>query len=612
MLKILISLVSLLCLSACATLRYSPLEHQIAQKIMLDVRYFCDKPMPNNKPCTQPVTKLPNELRALIQEAGIGGVILFAENLADTPQMIKLNQDLQASALAGGHPPLFIAIDQEGGRVMRLPSGLGTAFPGNMALGASYHEAGTDFARQSAEVIAKEISVLGFNVNFAPTVDVNINPNNPVINVRSYSQDPKVAAALGMAQMEGMQSQGVLSALKHFPGHGDTSVDSHVGLPRVEHDRATIDRVDLYPFKHAIAHGNPAMIMTAHIQYPMLDNSVFTTKEGVQTIIPATMSPKILRGILREELNYQGLIVTDALNMAGISHFYTPEDALIQTFKAGADIALMPFSIRYPDDICSFRKMLSTAASAYANGHIERADLQTSLQRIQHAKANLNYFQGDLATAIQIANTQFSQVESEVLERKIAGHAITEIFDNGVLPLAENVNSLHLLMPDNQKCQALSKSLLRMRHNMKVSCDSLASKNQQPHPKQFNSDILLVADVSPRQSMAELGGMDDLESWQERSDKDTQWDTIRAWMTQAKSQGAGVVFVSLRAPYTVADFQHLADAALASFAYRISHKEGKLYSPAMDALSEALLGVTPISGELPVSIELNSATILVE
>ena len=199
--------------------------------------------------------------------------------------------------------------------------------------------------QQRRKILALELKQLGINSNFAPDVDVNVNPHNPVINVRSFSQSPEVVAELGLAQMRAMQENGILATLKHFPGHGDTEHDSHLSLPIVTHNRAEIESVDLLPFRHIIAQSKPAMVMTAHIQYPNLDNSTLLDKAGQPQIKPATLSRKILTEILRKELNYQGLIVSDAMNMAGISQFFDQFEAVVASFAAGNDIVVMPMPV---------------------------------------------------------------------------------------------------------------------------------------------------------------------------------------------------------------------------------------------------------------------------
>ncbi len=595
---------SVLGLSSCATTSFNTIERDVAQKFMVDIRYFCANGVEQGKHCKQAVTELPEELRDMIQDTGIGGIVLFSENLETSEQIIRLNRDLQQAAKDADMAPLFIGVDQEGGRVMRLPAGVGTAFPGNMALGATYQQHQTRWAYQSAEITAKELKVLGFNTNFAPTVDVNVNPQNPVINVRSYGENPTVVARLGAAQVDAIQAEGVLAAVKHFPGHGDTSVDSHIGLPKVEHDRSKIDKVDLYPFKQAIETSQPAMVMTAHIQYPALDDTLFPTKQGEPTLLPATMSRKILTDVLRDELGFQGLIITDALDMAGIAKFFDKQAAVEQTFRAGTDVALMPINIRTPEDIQALKDMIKRTAQAYQNGTLNKQELAASLQRIKATKQKLNYFDKPLSEQIATAAKQLSDPRSKAVELDIASAAITQVTNNGMLPLTQAELSLDVLMPDTQKCAAFQQYLSTIKPAWTIHCHSLAIKAKQPAPAEFSGDVLIVADVSPRQSLAELGGMDDMDNWRERSDKDTQWNTMKAWMRQAQQQQAQTLFVSLRTPYAISEFAPLADATLASYAYRVRASEQNISSPSLRALAEAITGQFPLQGSLPVTVDM--------
>ncbi|MBL0710064.1 MAG: glycoside hydrolase family 3 protein, partial [Colwellia sp.] len=317
---------------------FTDFERKIAQKLALDIRYFCDDALikVKGKYCQQGVTKLPKDLADLIQETDIGGVVLFAENLIDNQQIIQLTTDLQKAALASkSAKPLIISIDQEGGRVARLPHA--TSFAGNMAIGATYASHKTEYATKVSEVIGAELASLGINNNYAPVVDVNTNIDNPVINTRSFGENPQHVAELGVAVVNGLQSKGIMATLKHFPGHGDTHVDSHLGLPRVDHNLALIEKSDLAPFKWVIEHSHPAMIMTAHIQYPALDSSTVINKNGNETIRPATMSRKILTDLLREKMAFKGIIATDALDMAGIAHYFDEVSATVEALSAGAD-----------------------------------------------------------------------------------------------------------------------------------------------------------------------------------------------------------------------------------------------------------------------------------
>ncbi|WP_339726181.1 glycoside hydrolase family 3 protein [uncultured Paraglaciecola sp.] len=601
---------------SCATLKpLDPhLQHQVAQKLMIDIRYFCDE-LPEGKRCTNPVTKLPEALAKLIADTGVGGVILFAENLQDIPQMVSLNKDLQNAASTQGHPALLIAVDQEGGRVMRLPKHLGTGFSGNMAIGATADKHGTFFATESGTIIGKELAALGINVNFAPTVDVNVNPENPVINVRSFGEFPQQVAELGLAQASAMQAQGVIAALKHFPGHGDTSVDSHTGLPRVDHDLETINRVDLKPFQHAIEHGAPGMIMTAHIQFPQLDDTEFQAKDGSSTILPATMSRKILTEHLRNKMGFKGVIVTDALNMAGIAHYYDQTEAVIQTFDAGADIALMPLPIRSPKDFKKLKRLIKKVAYAIQSGRLNQQEVVQSVTRIQQLRSDFKIqalIPNDVNMASDIATQVLGNDAHRDIEQQLADAAVVNIKNEGVFPLSEKINKIHMYMPDKTKCMALTFALKSRNAELSISCTSMASAVNSPLMDDANNaDLIISADISPRQSMAELGGMDDINRWQQRPSSDDQTARLMSVTQQAKVLGKQTLFISLRAPYNVPEYAPFADAILATFAYNLHPNSyvddyGRLVTEysgtSFNAIADILTGNLMPTGKLPISI----------
>ena len=182
--------------------------------------------------------------------------------------------------------------------------------------------------------------------------------------------------------MNDMQRKGVAAAIKHFPGHGDTDVDSHTGLPRVDRDMSDIEGSDLLPFREIIAHNSPAMVMTAHIQYPQIDSTTLTGTDGTEVIVPATMSRKILNDLLRQQYNFNGVIITDALDMAGISHFFDPVQAVVETFRAGADIALMPYKTVGFDNINAFKGFIRSVANALREADYDDEEMHLSLIHI--------------------------------------------------------------------------------------------------------------------------------------------------------------------------------------------------------------------------------------
>ncbi|WP_100642785.1 glycoside hydrolase family 3 N-terminal domain-containing protein [Alteromonas facilis] len=599
-----------LCCSFSLKAQWETLAFQLGQKQMLDIRYFCEDSTPEN-PCRTPVTQLTPELAEMLVRHQIGGVILFAENIQSVEQTQTLIQALQTTVKKAGLPPLFIAIDQEGGRVSRIPVSASNAFAGNMAIGATYEKHKTHYAKAVNSAIAEQLKALGVNTNFAPTVDVNVNPENPVINVRSYGESSKAVAELGLASVKALQSNGVIAAMKHFPGHGDTHVDSHTGLPLVEHAREIINDVDLRPFRHAIELGEgaqPEMIMTAHIQYPALDKRTFKTLDGSDTILPATLSKSILTDLLRNEMGYQGVVVTDALDMAGIAHYMSSEDALLQTFYAGADIALMPFTIRDPMDIAAYDQLMASVQRQIKAGKADKqsrgigmvtaSQLDASAQRI--AKLKKRYA---LASSIDKSNNAMPRFDA--LEKALAVNAITPVITKVALPIPNN--SILMLMPDNARCLAMKNAMLAQQYR-EVDCISLANRLDmaQLEKQLASAATIIVGDISPQHSMAEMGGMDDLVEWQNRTNKAQQFAIIKHTLAQAKAQQKLTVFVALRAPYVISQFSDDVDIALVTYDYRIyQDPDGQARGVMFDALANVLSGKVTARGNLPVTVTLN-------
>lgn len=575
----------------------------LGQKLMLDLRYYCEEPVAPGK-CRTPMTSLPPDLAKLLTDYQIGGVILFAENVQQPEQIIQLTAQLQAVAKAQGNDlPMFIGIDQEGGRVARLPRQQSTSFSGNMAIGATYAEHGTNYASTVGEVLAKELLSLGINVNFAPTIDVNVNPLNPVINVRSFGEDAGVVARLGGAMTAAMQQQGMLVSLKHFPGHGDTHVDSHHGLPRVDHTAEQIAQSDLLPFAEIIKSADPAMIMTAHIQFPALDSSVFVSKDGEEMLKPATLSRRILHGVLREQMDYQGLIVTDALDMAGISQFFTVPQAVIETFAAGADIALMPVKLQSPSELKNLGLLLDELSGAVTSGKLDLQELAASYQRIVKAKQQLKPLaEPTLAKAL----TTLANKEHRAAELALARAAVTVVEGEQRLPLQLKGKKTVLLMPDTSKGVLLRQYLQQLAPDSgELTVISLQQLNLDLAKKQIASaDQVIAAFISPMQSLAEIGGMDDLASVTNLADA---YQKQQQYFYQLLQYGAALkkdqTFVSLRSPYEISLYAPLVQRTLATYAYHSwQQADGELVSPIYLALAEVLLGKRQATGKLPVTL----------
>ncbi len=310
----------------------------------------------------------------LIAKYHVGGVIYFsgwANNIQDPRQIADLTNGVQRASLALPTPvPSLISIDQEHGANVRIGSGA-TQLPGAMALGAG---GSLSDARTAGLISGTELAALGIRQNFAPVADVNVNPANPIINVRSFGADPRAVGRMVAAQVTGYQRAGVVACAKHFPGHGDTGEDSHTGLPVITHTREEWERIDAPPFRAAIAAGVDS-IMTAHLQVPALDPS----NE------PATLSPAILQGVLRGELGFDGVIVTDALNMRGVRTKYGDDRVPVLALKAGVDQLLFP-----PNIDVAYKGVLAAVHS----GEITEARLDESVLRILRLKDKVGLLSG--------------------------------------------------------------------------------------------------------------------------------------------------------------------------------------------------------------------------
>lgn len=307
-------------------------------------------------------TTVSPEFSELLRTYQPGGVILFARNLESPEQIRNLTDQLQKLS---SRSPLFLSIDQEGGRVSRLPRGF-TIFPPCGLMGQC---GSPELAYEAASVTAAELRAVGINMNLAPVLDLNTNGANPIIGDRAFGADPVRVCEMGVATIRGLQDHQVIACGKHFPGHGDTAADSHLELPVVTASADRLHEMELRPFRHAIEHGL-ATIMTAHVSYPALDAHY-----------PATLSPTILTDLLRTDLRFPGLTLTDDLEMRAILDHYGIEDAAVQAFVAGADILL----------ICHKQERQVAAMEAVAraarDGSISSSRLQASLDRIAHLKA---------------------------------------------------------------------------------------------------------------------------------------------------------------------------------------------------------------------------------
>jgi len=316
-----------------------------------------------------PGTTITPEMRSLAREFQLGGVTLFKRNIEAPEQVAELNHDLQSLSSA---LPLWVAVDQEGGRVARLRAPF-TEWPPMATLGRS----GDDkLAYRFAAALAAELKAVGVTLDYAPVLDIHTNPQNPVIGDRALGEDAETVARLGAAVVRGLQENGVAACGKHFPGHGDTSVDSHLALPIVEHPPDRIRRVECVPFREAIRH-DVAFMMTAHILVPALDEQK-----------PATLSSTIVQGMLRDELGFHGVILSDDLEMKAIADAYTVPEAAVQAIAAGCDGVLVcrHLSSEHAQDAEVQAAVLEALVHAVEDGRIPYTRAEDALSRNRRAK----------------------------------------------------------------------------------------------------------------------------------------------------------------------------------------------------------------------------------
>lgn len=370
------------------------IRQKIGQILMMNFRY-CKTSEFNETPSSvtdyedasgklvkvAPLTSLNKTALTVLTDYHIGNVILFAENLTDTTKALYMTSQLQVNSTQNGDLPLIISVDQEGGRVNRI---FQTAtFPPAKTIGSTGNP---DLAFTEGQYMAEQLLALGINLNFAPVCDVDSNPKNPVIGNRSFSSNPKTAGTFASKLQQGLRSKKVIPCAKHFPGHGDTDVDSHIGLPLVNRTKSEWKKLEAVPFKMNIDEGIP-VIMTAHIQYPGLDSSKVTADKTLRQIKrPATLSKKILTDILRGELGFDGVICTDAMDMKAISKNFSEATAVIEALNAGADMICNPISIIEKSDIARIEKMYSEIEEAINSGKLLKSRLDNAVLRIVQLK----------------------------------------------------------------------------------------------------------------------------------------------------------------------------------------------------------------------------------
>jgi beta-N-acetylhexosaminidase len=499
----------------------------------------------------------------LVRDLHVGGVIVTGHSLtggirnAEPYAMAALLNRLQKMA----RTPLFVAADFERGASMRVNST--TAWPYSMAFGAAQDLAAVT---QEGADTARDARAMGVNWLFAPVADVNNNPDNPIINIRSFGENPEQVASFVEAYINGAHSDRknpVLVTAKHFPGHGDTTEDSHIELPRLDADHDRIESVELVPFRKAIDAGVDA-VMTAHLAVPALD------PDG----LPATVSPKILTGLLRDELGFHGLIVTDAMEMEGLAKMFDSGEASVRAIEAGADVLLMP---KRPEEA------IRAVVAAVEKGRISRKRLDESVNRVLAAKLRLGLRGKRLVDLEAIADVVDSPEAAE-LAQQVADRAVTLVKDSkDSLPLRHPASTCLIAMTEGRRSQ----QGIRLIEEVKKRAPGMTTAIVDP--TMSNTDLDQVSQKTAGCSEIIAAAYVTVAAYRGNVALAGEYPDFLNGLIAGK---APVMLVALGNPYLVRNFPNVS-AYLTTFSPTTTSEI---------ALAKALFGEIPIGGHLPVTI----------
>ena len=572
-------------------------EEKIAQKIMPTFRYFTNE----NGELTA-VTEMNSEISNLLVKHGFSGVILFAQNISTAEQTVKLIHDMQtANAAANNRPQLFIGVDQEGGSISRID--FGTSFCGNMALAATGN---SENAKECASLIGSELTALGFNVDFAPVLDVNSNPSNPVIGTRSFSDDPDTAALFGSAFVQGIQSQGVSAALKHFPGHGDTSTDSHIGLPCIYKTYEELKSSELIPFRKCADSGSD-MIMTAHIRFPEIEKETYASiATGEEITLPATLSKTIINDILRNDMNYEGVVITDAMQMDAIAENFDRLDSAALAFNASADILLMPMDTYSQSDFDELSRYISDIAELADNGTISMEKIDNSVLRILKLKQKrglLDCYNADVTEKLEKAHTQVGSADNHNKEWEIAEKSVTLVRnDNNALPIKSGKTVVITAHSDENETVGYALKKLREFENSDISSD-VAVICRDMGIDEIESEIDGAKNVI---ALSEVDFAEELNPYSGYGDDSSVLDTL---IEYAHECGAKFTVISCGLPYDSARYMN-ADGILIAWSAKGASEDSRISDGDLEscganipcALYLAFSHIDSPEGKLPLNI----------
>lgn len=504
------------------------------------------------------------EIRKLIEEYHVGSIILFARNIGSATDVSELTTKLQTIAKKANHKlPLLISTDQENGIVRRLGIDT-TTFPGNMLLGATQD---TNNTYMVAKATAEELRALGINMNLAPVIDINNNSNNPVIGVRSFGEVAIDVANHGISSIKGYLDAKVIPTVKHFPGHGDTDIDSHLALPTIQHSLERLENLELIPFKKTIEAG-VEVVMVAHVYFPGIEDDLN---------LPATISKKVVTELLRGKLGYQRVVVTDCLEMKAITEGIGTVEAALRALQAGADLIMISHS--YDLQINTIERI----NEAIITGELSEETIDKAIKKIIALKNKFldwdNILEQNIESLKQVGSEKHRDLAMETYRK-----GVTLVKNDGLLPLDSNNKRILVIYPEN-KIYTLVEEKISIDDKLKSAIKNL-NKELHIHTYQIinhpeeseikrlielslNYDIVVFATINLKQKVKHVNLINELVELKRK-----------------------VIVISLRTPY---DYALIPDVNAFIVTYEHS-------LPAISIAFEIIFGIINAKGKLPVSI----------
>lgn len=577
------------------------LDEKIGQMIMLSFRYWDESGK------AVPVDRVTDDISSVVTEYHLGGVLVSIENCQTTEGTVRFTADLQHAAISSGNIPLLIASDEEGGIITRVEQD--TTLPGNMAVGATDNE---QCAFDCGKIIGEELLLQGINCTFAPVGDVNDNPNNPVINLRSFGSEPDKVARFTVAMQRGIESTGTIACVKHFPGHGNTATDSHSDFSVVNKTLDEWNSCERIPFALSIQSGID-MVMVAHVQVPALDDTIVEAKRGGEKVyLPATTSRRIVTETLRNQMHFNGVVVSDAMFMKSLSDVFGETEAVVKVVSAGVDLLCNPVIMTSDGSRTVLADVVDAIKTAVTDNVISEQQITDSVKRIVLLKykhgilstEDIVMEDGALEKKIARAKEIVGGKNNRAIEREIAEASVTLVNKNAFVQFKpKRTDTVLFLMPYENEQTSIEFAMQRLvAENTIVDCKKeyycyygRKSITSALKKKIASAKYIIIL------SYMEGGGTKDDDHWL------NMFPQLVVKQVGEKVKSRQIAVISIGLPYDVVHFKTVPVFAVYNYvgiderdvgAERIMHRFG----PGIPAGVEAIFGSFVACGKMPVDL----------